>query len=261
MPGEEFVPDDRRQRDRLGTPACLDHGHAERRATWRPVGRCELEHLDRGQLAGGCAERKLAQLDVDTQLAQPALAKGDPRIDAARAGEWPGDLGRQKRSEPRQLQPLDFEIDTTGQVARLGESPVELGFEADARPERLRQPGGTARDDSIAVAAQHDVEILQVQASPGFEVAHVHRGVRDLHVTGGQPVQIERGRSAGRSLNPSRRMLPSSRRITVTAGPTKLTRPATNSPARSTFQRSSATLPSRIASNGCRLSRSRMRRS
>ena len=59
--------------------------------------------------------------------------------------------------------------------------------------ERLRQPGRAARDDSIPVPAQHDVEIAHGPGlRAGLEVAHMHRGVGDLDVTGGEPVEVER---------------------------------------------------------------------
>ena len=106
-------------------------------------------------------------------------------------------LGRSVR-QARQHQPLDFEIDATGQVARLGERSLELGFETYALAERLRQPGGAARDDAIPVPAQHDIEIAHGPGlRAGLEVAHMHRGVGDLDMTGGEPVEVERWTVSG----------------------------------------------------------------
>ncbi len=69
------------------------------------------------------------------------------------------------------------------------------------------------------------------------------------------------GRSAGRSRWPSRRMRPSGRRTTVTAGPTKRIRPATSSPVRNRLHASSATLASRVSNSAWSASRSSTRTS
>ncbi len=162
--------------------------------------RCELEKIDVRHGARGRPERESAQLEVETQLREPALAKRDPGVQAAGASEGRRELGRQESGEPRKLDPLRLEVDAPGQVPGRSKRAEQLGLEADPCPERLGKPGRAPGDYAVPVTAQHHVDVTQGPGrGPCLEVAHLHRGIGDLHMAGGQPVEVE-WRSIGRPL-------------------------------------------------------------
>ena len=109
-------------------------------------------------------------------------------------------------------------------------------------------------DTSVSSRPRDSTTSRSVSVSAGVRAAR-SRQVTVASSTSTRPAgrwsRSNGGRSSGRSFWPSSLTRPSSRRTTVSAGPTKRTRPATSSPVRKSPHRSRPTLPSRALTIAC----------